>query len=686
MVNGYAKLSVANGYAGAYGYLGQYFDTAYKIDANGNVTTNTTGRLSPYGSFFATEPGQVALVTMPDVDTGARGTGIVSCISLAINKSKSGGMNLSFNGPDATSINSPYVLWANQNFDRLYYDADDSTNYEDDVKAASNPGTSVPQPDCNYSNRLANGYSFRAIPTKRDLEDFTRLWICGITTNLIAALPSGSTITLSWADNWNLWPADPQSDNPTIDLFTAADADGGIGYLTNETTAAVQTNIFQCPYIGRLGPGQSIQLNTIQFANHWAGNHFIWCGVSNGTGGLNLTITDGNGNVLAQSTAYIQIVDIKQMYERWTVGDNPTNAPLTTAIPVTDGLPAGVPAFEYTQPTDTNTPYILFVHGWNMEPWEKDRYAETAFKRLYWQGYQGRFGVFRWPTDYDFNGKVIQLVTSPSEKDNFDRSEYNAWLSGAGLLNKLKDLNAEYTGHVYMFAHSMGNIVAGEALRLEETNQVVNTYVASQAAVSAHTYDPTVSPYSFYYSYLGVPISTVPKTPNIYGGWFAVNNSFAAGTIVNFYNTNDYALQRSVWQLNQLLKPDQFVPENGVLWDYGYNGSANDFQPWNHFFKENSTSYVVTNLDIVNILANHYEAMAYAAQSYTTALGATPNVGNLAGNISLGRITNPRIWPSDPTGNNYTEHFWHSAEFRGDNPLMQGYWNELLGSEAFNLK
>ena len=45
--------------------------------------------------------------------------------------------------------------------------------------------------------------------------------------------------------------------------------------------------------------------------------------MSNGTGGLTLTITDAHSNVLAQTTTYIQIVDIKQMYERWTVGDNP---------------------------------------------------------------------------------------------------------------------------------------------------------------------------------------------------------------------------------------------------------------------------------------------------------------------------------------------------------------------------
>ena len=58
---------------------------------------------------------------------------------------------------------------------------------------------------------------------------------CGcaaLTTNLIAKLPAGSTVTLNWGD-----VGSPNSGNPTIDIFTAADPDGGIGYLTNETFA-----------------------------------------------------------------------------------------------------------------------------------------------------------------------------------------------------------------------------------------------------------------------------------------------------------------------------------------------------------------------------------------------------------------------------------------------------------------
>ena len=50
------------------------------------------------------------------------------------------------------------------------------------------------------------------------------------------------------------------------------------------------------------------------FSNGWAGDHYIWCGVVSGSGQLFLTIADGSGNTLAQSSQYIQIQDIKQMY------------------------------------------------------------------------------------------------------------------------------------------------------------------------------------------------------------------------------------------------------------------------------------------------------------------------------------------------------------------------------------
>ncbi|MGH7943314.1 MAG: hypothetical protein ACREFR_19825, partial [Limisphaerales bacterium] len=306
---------------------------------------------------------------------------------------------------------------------------------------------------------------------------------------------------------------------------------------------------------------------------------------------------------------------------------------------------------------------------------------------------QGRFGEFRWPTDNGFTGTWAQLLSNPAERDNFDNSEYMAWQSAQGLLNKLNDLNVEYPGHVYMLAHSLGNVVAGEALRLAGTNQVVNTYVASQAAISAHTYDSTItSPYllQFTYQYPTGPLNSLgtlnygPSTPNIYGNWLA-ENSVAVGKRINFYNINDYALAMPAWGYDQITKPDSSVLEGVRFWTYGYNGSAGDPPPWNNFHKENDLGFDIS-FDIVNVLTNRYEVMSYAAESYSTALGATPTVTTLTRNVDMTSPDN-NIWPSpDPLGNSYKSHFWHSAEFEGDNAMMQGYWNYLLSSQAFSLK
>jgi len=530
---------------------------------------------------------------------------------------------------------------------------DVTDNEQDDLQAAygySN-GLAYLMPDCNYTV----GGS-RQIPCVRDLEDFSRLWINGVTSNLLAALPSGCTITLNWGD-----VDSPNPNNPTIDIFTAADSAGGIGYLTNNTIAVQQTNIFQCPYINRLAPGGSIQLNTIQFANNWAGNHFIWCGVSNGSGQLNLTIADGNGNVLAQASQWIQIVDIKQMYERWTVGENPNNVPTNAAYLATDGLPSGTLAFQYTPSQNTNTPYIMFVHGWNQPLWEKDRFSETAFKRIYWQGYQGRFGEFRWPTYYDFPfGEASYQAINTR---NFDNSESNAWASGVGLLNKLTNLNTNYPGKVYLMAHSMGNVVAGEALRLAGTNQVVNTYIAMQGAIASHAYDPTTPTRPL--TLLGINWDS--GTPNCYSNYWTngapcyFNSSAGAGTYVNFFNTNDYALV-------QLWEPDQdFKPDNGGLSYPGYFYSVSGLHPNGFYYQFGSATNSFHNL---NFPGDTYTIFSYCDEARCHALGAQINVG--------GKFADNQIELDGSPYNFGSAHKYHSGEFRSDYAQRWQFWNEVL--------
>jgi hypothetical protein len=534
IIGGWAKYYV-QGSANKYAYLGQYFETnCFLLDGSGHATTTNAGVLSPYGEFFPTQAGKAQLITLPDMDPPyAQGTCTVSIVSLTMDANHDGAMDLSYFGPDQTSPGKPYVFWVNNDFDRLAHDTDDDADYEDGVAIGFCPLTPYTRTvDANY--RDANQY--RVIPTRRDLEDFSRLWITGVTTNLLALLPAGSTVTLSWGS--------VSEGSPTIDLFKAADADGGMGYLTNSTVAAQQVDRTLNPSLGRLAPGDSLTLNSSLFPGLLYGNHYLWCGVANGTGQLTLAFKDGDGHVLGRSSVWIQLKDIKQMYERWTIGDDASQEPATTAHLALDNLAPGDSAFEYG-PATTNTPYILFVHGWNMSIADKNIFAETAFKRLWWQGYQGRFGCFRWPTGSGISSKLDVII----HHKNFDDSEFNAWKSGAGLKNMLARLNLLYPGQVYLMAHSMGNVVAGEALRQAGSSQLVNTYLAMQAAVPAHCYDATtpnrviglVQPdrYAYYYTN---------------GALCYFSGIAGAKTFVNMFNANDFALDK--WKIDQNFKPD----------------------------------------------------------------------------------------------------------------------------------
>jgi len=637
ILGAWAKYSISNSSPTKYAYLGQYFTTnAFKVDNDGNLTSTNTGIVSPYGEFFPTEPGPVALITMPDIDTGMQATGIVHVISLALDANHDGTIDTTFNGPDFVSANHPFRFWVNNNYDRWDLDTIDGISEQDDVQAGDNSDSGQNfdpnDPDYDYKDLGGN----RTIPCTRDLEDFARLWICGFDSILSSNLPYGSTATLSWGDVGNANPA-----NPTIDVFQAVEGYGGIGYLTNETTAAEQIDPALNLYVGRIKPGQGIQMPAQLLGSGYNMHHLIWCGVTNGTGRLTLTIADAHSNVLAQASTYIQLVDIKQMYERWTVGDNSSQLPNSFAEIATNDLPVGVRPFQFANPGDTGTPYIIFVHGYALETWEKDRFAETAFKRLYWQGYQGRFGTFRWPTD--------------SNPLFFDSSELQGWNSALGLRNKLFALNAQYPGNVYLLAHSLGNIVAGEALRLMGTNLVVNTYIAAQGAVAAHTYDSTTPTRSLGAYELGMPNCYAQYWTNGATSYF--HGNAGARAYVNFFNTNDWALDVA-WQPDQNLKPD-------ALFGYGFVAPTNYFNSSRQLFFPGDT----------------YELFARVIQARCYAIGAQADVkGAFQKNGTPLQVNLPDVWPPDPLNNNYKAHIWHSAEFRSDNAQRWQFWDSVLAT------
>jgi hypothetical protein len=348
-----------------------------------------------------------------------------------------------------------------------------------------------------------------------------------------------------------------------------------------------------------------------------------------------------------------------------------------------------------------------------MSPFDKDAFAETALKRLYWQGYTNRFGSLRWPTTYGFQDKILDIVLDP---DNYDNGEIAAWHSAEGLRQHLLNLNARYPGKVYMLAHSMGNIVAGEALALNAEKygggQIVNTYVASQAAVPLHCYDPSAPPaYYINFQYtptifqISYPFANWDSgTANVYPGWLATN-VVSCGARINFYNPHDYALSPDVWQFDEALKPDA-----GLTFAYSYIHFNNSSIPTLNGSTPTAPSHIIPSparkglspplfrqipgvfmyssltttrfLDFEYNLDDMYEVMAYASEARTIPLGRV--------NDGLGTQVNLQLyWPTDsdpdPTWGTYGRPKWHSGEFNFNNMSQNLYWQNLLGPNGFGI-
>jgi len=172
-----------------------------------------------------------------------------------------------------------------------------------------------------------------------------------------------------------------------------------------------------------------------------------------------------------------------------------------------------------------------------------------------------------------------------------------------------------------------------------------------QGAIPAHCYDPLAT------------TNSTRSVPDDYAQYWTsgapsyFNSTAGAGSYINFFNINDYAL--GWWNVDQGQKPDAgTTPAYHYVTPSGTNPSG--------FYKQiGSTEY---NLYFPT---NTYELFAYGVPSWSFALGAQPNVGGAFKTASQVEL--------DIAPFNYLNtHKYHSAEFRSDNMSRANFWNAVI--------
>jgi hypothetical protein len=142
-------------------------------------------------------------------------------------------------------------------------------------------------------------------------------------------------------------------------------------------------------------------------------------------------------------------------------------------------------------------------------------------------------------------------------------------------------------------------------------------------------------------------------TPNRYAQYYTngapcyFNGSAGAGTYVNFFNTNDWALT-TLWRPDEDLKPDL---------GYGYDGT---------YFYQGTIfhTYLLFPVDT-------YAIFSYCDEARCQALGAQADVGGVFTTAQQIELDNPPY----NFGNN---HIQHSGEFRSDYAQRWLFWNQVL--------
>jgi len=519
---------------------------------------------------------------------------------------------------DRTSESEPFRFWCNDDDDHV------GTKEEDRVP--------VVQADSQDDQ----------IDGRRDLEDFTRLFI-----HLGAfheELVSGTMkVGLKWKDT--------NGTTPRVKLYRMADAQGSDSYLKDDTAAATQASGVFRNAIGEVSGTGTLVLPATVFANYSVNNphaHLLFEASGEGKGQLCITIHKADGTEIGEGPGvWLDLVNVRKMYARAKATPESIALPHLTTGP-TDNPPE--PTMGWVDdpngnPHDPAAPkswtetkqYIVFVHGWNMSYEGSQNFAETMFKRLWHRGYKGRFASFRWPT-------LVGAVGT------YNDSEYRAWKCGESLKQYVASLPSGYTKN--LAAHSMGNIVAGSALK--KGMQVVN-YALLNAAVPAMSYDtdPTL-----YQSGAFWKSPTPDGDPDAgtkalgYGGQL----QGVSGNLINFFLTRDFATT-TLWEGNNFtFKPQKLaaIPVPPFTTGYYYDPAAAPGQ-------RIGINYVTA---VGRFVTTPHEAMAYAVHSRTRTIGAEGGAnGAIDGKVDM-----------DAYGFD-TEH---SAEFDFRAQQTTAFYNRLL--------
>jgi hypothetical protein len=159
----------------------------------------------------------------------------------------------------------------------------------------------VPASQANHLDDIIQG--------RRDLEDFTRLWLRFEAFS--SEIANGTfKVGFKWKD---------ETGAPAIKVYKSADAAGSTSYLTDDTAASAQVDGANRVAIGTVSTGGDMLILPADFWSSSSAQNkcLIFEGASEGKGQLVITIQKSDGSDVGEGPGvWLDLKNIKTMYER----------------------------------------------------------------------------------------------------------------------------------------------------------------------------------------------------------------------------------------------------------------------------------------------------------------------------------------------------------------------------------
>ena len=569
-------------------------------------------------TIYAVLPGQP-----PDIDGLTLFLYLIP-VAIAVDANRDGDIVFEGDSKDTTSSDKPFRFWIND-------DDDGRPNEEAEI---------VPAVDEDHADGT--------MQTMRDLEDFARIHLR--LDGLHEQLADGTfKVGLKFSQ--------VAGGSSKIKVYKSADPDGSNSYLTDEKAATAQISGTHAQSLGDVTSGDPLMLPTdfwVDSSEQSVTKYLLFEGCNEGKGKLILTIHQSDGTQIAEAgTVWLDVKNVKKMYYRGTAQPENIPAPNGNVVgPFTGPMwwaeDPNRHSFPAEKPQNENDSSVIFVHGWSMNYPDYISFSETMFKRLWQMGFNGRFCTLRW--DPLVVGQTGVVNVSNGE---YNRSEHRAWLYGESLKQFAESIKGKGF-KVSIIGHSMGNIVCGSAL---EKGLGVQNYILMEAAIPAGCFDVSseINSYGrFTAAEASEPTPDYHLAPNGeetrgYRGFLSSIHGNVASRVVNYHNSDDYALATGYyfgleanWEKNQV----DYKPDGNLLtdWHYHYDSTQADVvkratQQFTFF-----TGRFVTD---------SYEMKAFVARPRSKAAGAVE--GTLE-NPSLNGMVNVNLRTTYQFGRENSDH------------------------------